>query len=542
MKKKIASILATVFCMVSLCIPAGASNHVPEMEIEVALRTDGSAYITQTWITDTNEGTEFYLACRDSGYLTITDFSVSDKNGPYTFMEDWDVDASFEEKARKCGILETDEGVELCWGISEYGENCYVIEYVLHDLVGGYSDADGFNHRFVDEMNFFPTDVVLTVYNEDGTPLDDSICDIWAFGYDGQIFFMDGVICGWTDTPLESGQHMTVMVALDKGVLSPQRAEEGSFEEVKERAFEDSDYEDDSALGVLAFIVVVVAIVVLVAIISDKVQKAKLNKRLKSVDYFRDVPNDGDLNVTHQLGLGCGLCKSDALLGAYLLRLISGGCLEPDVWNSDPKSTSLHLCHPPRSGDAYDEVLYTVLEAAAGTDGTLQPKELERMCQVNHVPLTSFMDSCIREGKQGLIRSVCLKGATCTGLKSLTKQGLAQLDEILGLKRYLLEFSLIQERGIHETVIWQDYMVYAMLLGIADKVAPQIKKLYPNVLHQVERYESYINYAGYYNGVMYNAYRRELQRREAARSSGSGGRASFGGGGGFSGGGGGGTR
>lgn len=515
---------------------------MPEMEIEVALRTDGSAYITQTWITDTDEGTEFYLACRDNGYLRITDFSVSDENGPYTLVEEWDVDASFEEKARKCGVLETDDGVELCWGISEYGENCYVIEYVLHDLVGGYSDADGFNHRFVDEMNFFPTDVALTIYNEDGSPLDDSVCDIWAFGYDGQIVFIDGVICGWSDTPLDSGQHMTIMVALEKGVLSPVRTEEDSFEEVKERAFEGSDYEDDSALGVLAFIVVGVVIVVLAAIISEKVQKAKLNKRMRSVDYFRDAPNNGDLNMTHQLGSGCGLCKSDALLGAYLLRLISDGCLEPDVWNSDPKSTALHLCHPPRSGDAYDEVLYTVLEAAAGADGTLQPKELERMCQVNHVPLTSFMDSCIRDGKQALIHGGCLKGATCTGPKSLTKQGWDQLDEILGLKRYLLEFSLIRERGIHETVIWQDYMVYAMLLGIADKVAPQIKELYPDVLPQVERYESYINYAGYYNGVMYNAYRRELQRREAARSSGSGGRASFGGGGGFSGGGGGGTR
>ena len=33
------------------------------------------------------------------------------------------VDASFEEKANRCGILETGEGVELCWGVSEYGQH-----------------------------------------------------------------------------------------------------------------------------------------------------------------------------------------------------------------------------------------------------------------------------------------------------------------------------------------------------------------------------------------------------------------------------------
>ena len=49
---------------------------VPEMELDVALRPDGAAHIIQTWTTDADEGTEFYLGCRDSGYLTITDFSV----------------------------------------------------------------------------------------------------------------------------------------------------------------------------------------------------------------------------------------------------------------------------------------------------------------------------------------------------------------------------------------------------------------------------------------------------------------------------------
>lgn len=180
MKQKIAVIIVAFLCAILLCTPALAASRVPEMELNVALRPDGSAHITQVWTTDTDEGTEFYLGCRDSGYLTITDFSVSDQNGPYAYVEDWDVDASFEEKANRCGILETGEGVELCWGISEYGENRYTIEYVLHDLVGSYSDADGFNHRFVDEMSFFPTDVVLTIRNEDGTPLTDENCDIWG--------------------------------------------------------------------------------------------------------------------------------------------------------------------------------------------------------------------------------------------------------------------------------------------------------------------------------------------------------------------------
>jgi len=535
-----------LLCAALFSPAASAANQVSEMEIEVALRQDGSAYITQVWSADTDAGTEFYFGCQDNGYLTVTDFSVSDKNGPYTFVEDWDVDASFEEKAGKCGILETDEGVELCWGISEYGENRYAIEYVLHGLVGGYADADGFNHRFVDEMSFFPTDVVLTVCNQDGTPLSDDFCDIWAFGFDGQIVFEDGVIRAWSETPLESGSHMTVMVSLDKGVLSPIRTVDDSFETVKEQAFEGSDYEEDltaeDILITMAVIIALVILVVLIALLSSKIQKAKLNNRMKRVQYSRDAPNGGNMNVSHRLGLCSKLCKEDTLLGAYLLRLISQGCLENTSDASDTKNVRLRLCRAPQSGNEYDDALYTILEAAAGADGVLQPLELERFCARNDTPLIRFMDSCERNGNQTLMRGGCLKGAVCENIKSLTKKGQEELDELFGLKRFLLDFSLIQERGVNETVIWQDYMVYALLLGIADKLAPQIRKLYPESVPQLERYQQYITYSNYYNSMMYGAYRREKQRREAARSGGSGGRASFGGGGGFSGGGRGGIR
>ena len=143
---------------------------------------------------------------------------------------------------------------------------------------------------------------------------------------------------------------------------------------------------------------------------------------------------------------------------------------------------------------------------------------------------------------QVLVQEGCLRGVGCDSIRSLTAQGKQALNEVLGLKHFLLDFSLIRERALQETLIWQDYMVYALLLGIADKVAPQLRRLYPDLQPEIDQYARQATWAGYYNHVMYNAYERERQRREEARSGGSGGSASFGGGGGFSGGGGGGTR
>ena len=53
MKKSIAVLLASILCITLFAPAVSAANRVPEMEIEVALRPDGSAYITQFWTTDT---------------------------------------------------------------------------------------------------------------------------------------------------------------------------------------------------------------------------------------------------------------------------------------------------------------------------------------------------------------------------------------------------------------------------------------------------------------------------------------------------------
>ena len=116
---------------------------VEQMDIDVTIQDDGSAIITQNWTTNVDEGTEFYLYQKDSGYLKFKNLRVSDSNKTYSNIGDWDVDADFDEKAYKCGINEVSDGVELCWGISEYGSNTYTITYELENLIRAYKDNDG---------------------------------------------------------------------------------------------------------------------------------------------------------------------------------------------------------------------------------------------------------------------------------------------------------------------------------------------------------------------------------------------------------------
>ena len=53
---------------------------------------------------------------------------------------------------------------------------------------------------------------------------------------------------------------------------------------------------------------------------------------------------------------------------------------------------------------------------------------------------------------------------------------LEDYKQIVGLKRYLKDYSKIKDRYPMEIALWDDYLVFAALFGIADKVSKEIKE------------------------------------------------------------------
>ena len=112
-----------------------------------------------------------------------------------------------------------------------------------------------------------------------------------------------------------------------------------------------------------------------------------------------------------------------------------------------------------------------------------------------------------------------------------------EAEEMYGLKKFLLEFTLIREREPIEVHLWNEYLMYAQIFGIAKEVASQFEKLYPEVIEDMGGY-------GYdFSDVLfiYTISRSGMSSaRSAANFASSGSSFSGGGGGSFGGGGGGG--
>ncbi len=551
MAKKIWGTLLCVLLFAALFgQSAFAKNNVSDITVDVVIYDDGSAYITQTWNCNFDEGTEGYLPIENLGEMTISDFSVSDENGPYTYIDNWNIKASFDEKVNKCGIVETDKGYELCWGITAYGQHRYAIEYKLSGLVGSYSDYDGFNFQFVNSgMGTLPTDATVKIVLQNGVQLDKTNSAIWAFGFKGQIEFQNGQVVAYTQDSLSgSTDSVIVMLQLNKGLITPSRTVSGSFETVKSKAFEGSDYGSDSSgdsgssgipVGTILIAILIAAIVIFALIHAAKRNK-KINDLYKNAEYFREAPLDGNIEETYALAQKYGQASDDGnLIGAAFLKLINAGCLEPMTETSVgffgklKESVSLRLVHPPELMGLTASKLYSLLELACGSDRVLQEHELEKYSKKHDEAIIEIIDAAKEHGTNMLETMGCFDSSKAAKPLGLSQRGTQLLSNIMGFKKYLLEFSLIGERTIAESVIWQDYLTFATLLGIADKAIEQFEKVYPVPTPYSENAHYYYLLATTYRHSSYDT-------AQAARSSGGGGGSSFGGGGGFSGGGGGG--
>lgn len=551
MKKKIFAVFFAVAIALLLAVSALADNRVAKIEVDVTLYPDGSAYVEQTWEGSFSEGTECYFPLTNLGEMTLSGLTVSDGKGRYQTLPQWDVKASFDAKARKCGLVPKDDGYEVCWGISEYGDNRYTVAYKLGGLVGAYDDADGFLFQFVPSgMSTLPTDVSVHIEAQD-VSLTKENAAVWGFGFAGQLGFTQGDgVSAYTEKPLsKSSDSVIILLQLQKGVLKPTRRVSGSFEAVKERAFKGSDYGKDSSEGLFIFLLCVVPIMIGLLIWLGGKEARAVKRLYAAADYFRDTPLEGNLEAAHAMARQFYQSKDDGdIIAATLIKLLSQGCLDPIIENNagfmggGKEKISLRLLKPPAFRSVTAKSLYELLTTAAGGDDILQERELENYCKKHYQALLSIVQSAQQDGRETLVNIGCYQSARSSRrLASLTERGLTRLKELLGLKKYLLDFSLIGERGVSEAIIWQDYLIFAALLGIADKVMEQLKKLYPDAsVYQRQAQTAYI-VAYRYHHITYQT--AKSAQSQAQRSAGGGGRASIGGGGGFSGGGhGGGTR
>lgn len=528
---------------------ASARPQLHDLSIRVVLSRNGDARIIETrQMSIDSEGTECYIPIGNLKGSEVRNLMVTDETEQtFTNISDWDINESRNWKAGKCGIVTKHNGYELCWGLGDSGERTYTTSYTVTNLVKGYDDADGFNYMFVAQgISPLPDHVKLTIEPEDTLQFTAENTGIWGFRYNGEVGFMNYQITAESSEPFENRSAMIVMAKFNKGMFEPTDVREGSFEQVKDLAFEGSDYntsgsdewtwEDTLILIALVIGFIFFPLFLLLGYIIY-VWRAR-RKVKKDLLWYRDIPFGGDLQEANKAINAYKYMGADFnnLLSACILKLIDmGGISIEQTTNAKGKTTSNFVIHEMKDIDHQPVLLrqvHNIFKKAAGKDTILEPKELKSW----------MMDTYNQGTTDSFVQILHAKTAI-----SNYKNRLEDVRQLFGLKKFLKEFSLLDERHVQEVSLWKDYMIYATLFGIADQVIKDMKKINPEYFNmdQVANQMAddrtlptiYSTMHSSTTRAAMNKAEREARAASAARSSGHGGHASWGGGGGFSGGG-----
>ncbi|AMB98805.1 hypothetical protein AWM75_01815 [Aerococcus urinaehominis] len=587
------SLLLAVISLILVSPSVLAENRIKRIDITVNIDQQGNAHFIENWHTDLEEGTELYKGMQLEAPMAIRDFQVALNGQPLKAADSWNVDASFEDKAGYYG----QNGQELNWGISQYGENTYQVSYTVENFVVNTTTDQMIFWEFINK-GFSPAIEKFSIsIQSDYRPFDYDHNRIWAFGFPGQIEISQGKIIAQSQA-LDSSHYGTMLIQIPAGTYASQMQTNRAFEDYLKQAFEGSDYNwqdynpnmtydqiqqmntanqpDNKMSKGEIFTILGSAVAVSLSVggwgvyTTWKNHKArrrfypKLSERAKDLagEYYRDQPTPSVFVAYHFLeDLQVEDVEQNIFI-AGILSLISEGYISAHVDPNQLNKTMFYLAAGVGEPEAPLDKLYDLLVLASQDTGgqlVINQDRLSQTIRGNYKRYSAYLEAVDQASEEfmssaGLAQPLYApeKGADQLRARadqlngrSYTDAGFAKRDDLVRYHNYLLDYSLLNERHTPEVTLWDQMMIFAAGLGIADQVEQEFNKIYPEY-QQLTSYNQVPIYNYYLlSRIMQDQYRQAYNKAhpDITASSGFGGSSSMGGGGGsFGGGGGGGVR
>jgi uncharacterized membrane protein YgcG len=255
----------------------------------------------------------------------------------------------------------------------------------------------------------------------------------------------------------------------------------------------------------------------------------------KNTMMFRDIPCNKDIYYANALVMLNNFnYKETNIFGAIILKWVKQKKIafknEQGVFNKE--KSSLDLTMNPTFDNPLEQELFDIMYKASG-DGLLETKELEKWCRKHYDKFFGIFKRITNEKIDNLKSSGHIykrqDKSECKKHNVMDDTIYNDSQQLYGLKLYLQEFSRMDTKEVMEVHLWDEYLMFAYIFGIADKVLEQLKKLYPEIIEQ--------DMNQYHAMYMASSFASEAVRAANAYSAGGGGYSTGGGGGGGFGGG-----
>ncbi|MBR6980614.1 MAG: DUF2207 domain-containing protein [Prevotella sp.] len=229
--------LLSIFIFV-MPLGAWADSVLDSLYVVVWLKPNGDAEFTEKRVMHVDdEGTEGYTVVsnlmEDSH---IKEFKLFDDHSEhyYTHVPDWDALHTRNEKALKCGVVESEPGTFcICWGLGQTGVREYWVNYTITNVVRSYADYDALYHQFVAPgMDPLPRFMEVIISQGEEKDFPKGSVKAWKQGYKGELYVRDHSVVAKKYSPFDSKEYVTLLCRIGKGIIQPTLSTDAKFSEL----------------------------------------------------------------------------------------------------------------------------------------------------------------------------------------------------------------------------------------------------------------------------------------------------------------------
>lgn len=214
---------------------------------------------------------------------------------------------------------------------------------------------------------------------------------------------------------------------------------------------------------------------------------------INNINYFREVPCNNDIFkgfwIIYQYELTSAVDCYKGLLGAILLEWLQMGYISIEKVSNGNYIIILSNIIETNLNSVEIELLEILKKASK--DDLLEYNEFRIWSKEHPYLFSDWLKHVIEfeteklEQEELIITSTEKKNIFLLGNMNLTVKNVQtpirdEAIKLLGLKKFLLDYSLIDKRETKEIILWENYLTFAQLLGIADKVNKQLNNIYPD--------------------------------------------------------------
>jgi len=421
----------------------------------------------------------------------------------------------------------------------------YLISYTVEDAIKKYGDCTELYWQFVGEDFEISADSITGIIKLPNRVDDKKEIKVWGHteNLNGEIYTTSTNTVEFNLNNYKSGNFVEVRIVMPNYVMeelqytSYRDKLDDIIEEETEWAEEANRRRKNSIIiGVVVFgIIMLMNLIIGIPMIKKmkkyirELKQMKKYKPSQKLEYFREIPDESatpaEASFLRLEGVGVNSATIGDIFSATILDLNLKGYIEINVDKTKKDEIIIkNLKKEPENLPENEKVIFRFLKIAM-KDKDITMKELQKEISKlsSSIPkMVKNLDKSVGDTQEkkknyneeeskkrseyygsqvcylvfGFVAMLIIltiplgillliNGVLCSKIAKkcnvLTEKGLDEKEKWQGLMKYMLDFSLLNEKEIPAIVVWEKYLVFATAFGIADKVLKQLKLIYPEI-------------------------------------------------------------